>query len=155
MFLTNEKLRGVPTGRVVYVPRPTDDFCLELALAHGATSPGVVCQTAKGDLRQIGILAVQDKAAGDGVGLTDAAPHAWRDTRAVLGGAPVPEERLCVAYVEANALAGMPEQRLDDAAAMYGTLAQLDASGAFGTGGCGVQSAMELCSSEGAGRRQR
>ena len=89
---------------------------MELAAALGAKDPAVACQTARRDLRQIAILVSQDKAAGDGVGATDAAPHAWRDTRAVLGGARVPEERVCVDYVEANVLAGLPDDRLETAA---------------------------------------
>jgi hypothetical protein len=31
VLLTNEKLRGVPRERIVYHPRPTNEFCLELA----------------------------------------------------------------------------------------------------------------------------
>jgi tRNA A37 threonylcarbamoyladenosine biosynthesis protein TsaE len=134
VLLTNEKLDDVPRERVLYHPQPSEDFCWDLAAKLGAKSPAVVCLTAKRDLRQVAVLVQQEKAAGVGVGATDAAPHAWRDTRAVLGGASVPEERLCIDYVEGNALAGMPGVRLEEAAAMYDALSQLDAAGALPRG---------------------
>ena len=130
VLLSNEKLRGWPRERVVYHPKPSQQLCLTLARELGARDAHVMCTLALGDLRQIAVLASQEKTVGDCIGHTDAAPHAWMDTRDVLAGATrMPPERVLPEWLERNALAGVPADRLDDAAAYFATLAQLDVMG--------------------------
>ena len=129
LLLTSSKLQGVPADRLLYQPRPSQDFCQDLARALGAKAPEVVCITAAGDLRQLRTLVAQDKAAtGDGRGKTDQLPHTYFDTCRVLGGdLKIPEERVDFDWVEANLLDGVPDHRLDEARRAYKMLAELDA----------------------------
>lgn len=117
LLLTSSKLQGVPADRLLYQPRPSQDFCQDLARTLGAKAPEVVCITAAGDLRQLRTLVAQDKAAtGDGRGKTDQMPHTYFDTCRVLGGdLKIPEERVDFDWVEANLLDGVPDHRLDEA----------------------------------------
>ena len=129
LLLSNEKLGGWPRDRVLYQPKPHLEFCLDLAKELGARDAHVVCATARGDLRQVAMLVMMEKAAGDGVGNADQTPHAWMDSRDVLAGwANVPSERVLPAWIERNALAGVPEWRLEEAASYYESMAQMDAT---------------------------